>query len=342
MAKKDYLNIHFMRIFACILVVIIHITATPATVLTPNSIPQLFFLLINQISKAAVPIFVFISGFILSKIYEKQKINPLSFWPMRLPKLVFPYILWSLAYYFIYVYKGFYPLDLTFILKGLLYGTFVYHLYFMIIIIQCYLLFPFLHMMAERIGYLKCFIISAIFQMAFVGVLFPYKDRFITSYIVYFTFGMLIAKRESNKSPSLIKLFLSATSWVFIGFISFTLELAGRNQWVDWSWVVYSIAFIILSLLSIAVLYRFFDEIINKIKVSPSLLGHVKNLSQGTQLIYYAHPLVIFGTDVLLNRIGLYSISLRALIYFMVILLFLFPFATYLKPFLKKIKRPTP
>ena len=294
MAKKDYLNIHFMRIFACILVVIIHITATPATILTPNSVPQLFFLFINQLSKAAVPIFVFISGFILSKIYENQKINPLKFWPLRLPKLVFPYILWSLAYYFIYLYKGFYPLDLVFILKGLLYGTFVYHLYFMIIIIQFYLLFPFLHLMAERIGYVKCFILSALLQLIFVGTLFPYKDRFITSYIVYFTFGMLIAKRESNKSPSLIKLFLYATSWVFIGFISFALELAGRNQWVDWSWVVYSLAYIILSLLSIAALYRFFDEIIHKIKVSPSLLSHVKNLSQGTQLIYYAHPLVIF------------------------------------------------
>ena len=128
MSKKDYMNIHFMRIFACILVVIIHTTATPSSALTLNSLPQLIFLVVNQFAKAAVPIFVFISGFLLNKIYKDQKIDVLPFWTKRLPKIVAPYVLWSFLYYAIYAYKGFYPLDLGFIIKGLLYGTFIYHL----------------------------------------------------------------------------------------------------------------------------------------------------------------------------------------------------------------------
>ncbi len=342
MAKKDYLNIHFMRIFACILVVIIHITATPTTVLTPNSVPQLFFLLMNQLSKAAVPIFVFISGFILSKIYEHQRINPLTFWPLRLPKLVFPYILWSLAYYVIYLYKGFYPLDLLFILKGLLYGTFVYHLYFMIIIIQCYLLFPFIHTLAERIGYAKCFILSVLIQMAFVGVLFPYKDRFITSYIVYFTLGMLLAKRNRTVKATYPRLIFNACLWLAAGLLSFWLSLISQNQWFNITGRIYSISYVFISSWSILALYQFFYILSVKIKLKNEITSFIKYLSQGTQLIYFAHPLVMFGTEILLNKIGLYSISLRALIYFVVILMFLFPFATYYKSFFQRIKRPTP
>ena len=340
MAKKDYLNIHFMRIFACILVVIIHITATPTTVLTPNSVPQLFFLLMNQLSKAAVPIFVFISGFILSKIYEDQRINPLIFWPLRLPKLVLPYILWSLAYYFIYLYKGFYPLDLVFILKGLLYGTFVYHLYFMIIIIQCYLIFPFLHMLAERIGYVKCFILSVLIQMTFVGVLFPYKDRFITSYIVYFTLGMLISKQNRTAKATYPRLMFTAGLWLTAGLLSFCLSLISQNQWFNITGRFYSSSYVLISSLSILSLYQFFYILSVKMKLTNKRSSVIKHLSQGTQLIYFAHPLVMFGTEMLLNKIGLYSISIRALIYFMVILIFLFPFATYYKSLIQKIKRP--
>ena len=152
MARKQYMSIHFMRIMACLMVILIHISATPVVSLTPNSLAQAFFVGINQIAKPAVPIFIFISGFLLHNIYRGKPLSFFAYWLKRLPKLIIPYVLWSLGYYLIYMKLGYYPLDFNFVLKGLLLGTFIYHLYFMVIIIQFYVLYPVLHYMATKFG----------------------------------------------------------------------------------------------------------------------------------------------------------------------------------------------
>ena len=328
MSKKDYMNIHFMRIFACILVVIIHTTATPSSALTLNSLPQLIFLVVNQFAKAAVPIFVFISGFLLNKIYKDQKIDVLPFWTKRLPKIVAPYVLWSFLYYAIYAYKGFYPLDLGFIIKGLLYGTFIYHLYFMIIIIQFYLLFPLFHRIATRLGEMKFFLIAILIQLALLETIFPYRDRFFTSYIIYFALGMLISAKSETGLMRIKQPLWFLLLWIFAGGASFTLALNLQNQWVPFTAFIYAFFYVIISAVSIMALYWFFERFSNGTK---RVHNFVKQLSNATQFIYFAHPLILMVMVVLMDRLSIVSMSLRALIQFLAVIVFLFPFAMYFK-----------
>jgi surface polysaccharide O-acyltransferase-like enzyme len=328
MAKKDYMSIHYLRIFACLLVIVIHVAATPSTLLPLNSPAQIVFLAVNQLSKAAVPIFVFISGFILSKLYKSTKIEVVPFWTARLPKIVSAYVIWSLIYYIAYTFKGIYPLELAFILKGLLYGTFVYHLYFMIIIIQFYILFPVLHNLSLKMGRSKFLLASTILQLSFLAVLFPYKDRSFLSYIIYFALGMAIAAKPvqvvRKKRHINVYLFI----WIFTGLSNFAIALAVQNQWINWSANLYALLFVLSSSISIMSLYLFFEGFALKRVASES---NVVTLSQSTQLIYFSHPFALFATEVIANAISIESLTIRALLGFASVVCLLVPFVMHYK-----------
>lgn len=327
MTKKDYMSIHLLRIFACALVIIIHTTATPSTLLPFNSFTQILFLALNQLSKAAVPIFVFISGYTLSKLYKNQKISAVSFWTSRLPKIVLPYIIWSFVYFSIFAYNGKYPLELGFIIRGLLYGTFVYHIYFMIIIIQFYILFPLFHNVSLKIRESKFLLASIIMQLSLTSAIFQYKDRSFTSYLIYFAIGMLLATKpvQFDRKKTLVNAYFFV--WMLVGTANFVIALATQNQWIKWSANLYSLIFVLLSAISILALYLFFEGIASKQVLSENLNAHVKKMSQATPLIYFSHPIVLFASEVILNALSIESLSVRALIGFASVIVFVVPFA---------------
>lgn len=104
--------------------------------------------------KFSVPAFIFISGLVMVYNYS-HKINPLNFYRKRWKEICIPYLLWSLIYFTYYhwnssggVYTG---RDL---LYNLLTGSASYHLWFVILIMQWYLVFPllvpFFRWMGER------------------------------------------------------------------------------------------------------------------------------------------------------------------------------------------------
>ncbi len=309
--RKTYPEIHLLRILACLMVIVIHVTATPVVTLIPNSIPQLFFIFINRFSKPSVPIFIFISGFLL-----KTPSPSTSFYKNKIPKLVVPYILWATAYYVLFVILKIYPLSLNFYLLGLLKGTFVYHLYFMVIILQLYLLFPLIQRAYTKWGILPVFLLSLALQTASGLTAFPMQDRLFPTYIGYFVLGMVL--RENKHTFSLYK----GSTLILTGLLYTHQFIESQNNGITLSFQLVSLTYMLFSLYSCYVLLCLMQQ--------AKALYHRHEqtynfLSRSTLTVYYAHPLIIMISDYLLYQLGVISVSLHALIAFIAIPLILLP-----------------
>lgn len=329
--KTTHLNIHILRIIACVMVILIHISATPITTLTPFTPPYFLFLILGRISHACVPLFLSISGFLLWKRYGESE-RPLkvrTFARHRLWKLVRPYLAWSFVYYGIYAIKGVYPLSLSFILKGLLLGTFSYHLYFMIIIFQCYLVYPLVDPLVKRFGIYAVLAASIALQIYAAQCPFPYSDRALPTYLGYFVAGMLMARVV--RPQTLYKKALAMNGIGFIGAsgIYIGVLLATQRGIQVPRWLLLH-AYMIFAYASIFTLFRLCTAL-SQLPAASSHRGFIERLSAATQPVYYAHPLVLTAVLSACTHLGIHSISLRAFLGLLAILAVLFPVAYRLR-----------
>lgn len=97
--------------------------------------------------------FVFISAFVLCYSYRHRDIRPLSFWRRRIGLVLWPYLIYSFVYSVLGSVRGEFPGIGRWLLDfgaSVLLGNTWYHLYFLLITIQVYLLFPLLHLLMRK------------------------------------------------------------------------------------------------------------------------------------------------------------------------------------------------
>ncbi|MDZ7587084.1 MAG: acyltransferase family protein [Patescibacteria group bacterium] len=88
-----------MRLLAILAVVLVHTTTRTLQVTGYDLNVTWWPLLLNQITRFAVPMFFLISGFVLELNYDHHPYY-LSFLKKRLSRILVPYLFWSLIYYF--------------------------------------------------------------------------------------------------------------------------------------------------------------------------------------------------------------------------------------------------
>lgn len=157
-SKPKLSEIDIVRAIAIIAVVLIHGTSG-ATQLPVGTGSQTFFFILNKASLFTVPLFIWISGLVLFYSYYDRWEPGMArvFWTKRLQKILIPYILWSLFYYLYnqIMFHGTMDVDAFYLLKLLLSGNASYHLYYMVIIVQFYVLFPFMLAAVKRYTLLR-------------------------------------------------------------------------------------------------------------------------------------------------------------------------------------------
>jgi len=103
------------------------------------------FMLLEVLSRYSVPAFFFISGYGLFYTYALDK--PFAYWSFikkRLTSIGVPYVIWSLLYSAVYSFAYHDPQNWSLgeLLFKLFFGTAVYHIYFLVILMWFYILFP--------------------------------------------------------------------------------------------------------------------------------------------------------------------------------------------------------
>jgi peptidoglycan/LPS O-acetylase OafA/YrhL len=162
-------------------------------------------------------VFLFLSAFVLGYSFLKRPLAPRAFWRRRYPLVAIPYAVWS-AIYVLTGHPSGNPLKLlgTYALD-LLDGGAHFHLYFLLLTFQLYLIFPALiaffrrHPAAQR----PVLMASVAFELGFtaavhydwrppvLGIWFDHPGTWLPSYELYVVGGLIAALH-----------FEAVTSWV--------------------------------------------------------------------------------------------------------------------------------
>jgi surface polysaccharide O-acyltransferase-like enzyme len=302
----------FIRVTAAISVIAIHITAP----YSQNSILGHFW---NQLMRYAVPMFIIISGLLLYYSSSMKAFSYTQFLSKRFKKILFPYILWTIIYF---IFKNRSVLlallkrwdeHALILSKNLLLGTGYPHLYFVIIILQLYLLFPIIKTLLEKYRYLTLILsllTTVFFQTAIYlnllgmvklpKIFIPYYIFFPT-WIFYFIFGMYFASNIDNWKKHLCSRKLSiAISWA-LSFILLTIDNKFTNTFSS-------------SLKPSVMLYCFTSFFLFYILFSQEKLLYSKLwsiidwISSQSFLIYLSHLLVLNVIKINIKSLGAYKL----------------------------------
>ena len=196
-------ELDFARVLAMLSVITIHVTSTFVHYNSRVAVSgmNLAFIL-NQLSRFAVPLFILLSGVSCGL---NGFCTARQFLRRRLIKTGVPYLIWSLVYMLYNIHADLSAWSFDFCVKSLLSGQAAPHLYFVVIIMQLYVLFPVLKKWADRFPF-KClllsFIVSHAIQKLFYFLQFglnlipdlirPWLWILFPTWLFYFTRGLLL------------------------------------------------------------------------------------------------------------------------------------------------------
>ncbi|MBD8499330.1 acyltransferase [Paenibacillus arenosi] len=150
--KKEHIEeIHYIRAFAFLAVVLQHSIGHYIFVPEAHLADGVAFTFLLLISKFAVPMFIFITGLVLFYNYD-GRLNYWTFMKKRFSDIIVPYLFWSFIYLLIQNHMDVLSAINRFG-EVFLTGKASYHLWYVIMIIQLYITFPisrFIIMQAKR------------------------------------------------------------------------------------------------------------------------------------------------------------------------------------------------
>lgn len=308
--KQKIVEIEILRGFAALAVVLIHVSAT---YLQPKGDDRVFLLLsaFNTFPKFAVQMFIFISGMVLFYSYSDRECKAGSFYIKRFKYLLLPYAFWTAVY--LCNRAGF--LSKPFLEQGLLFlqnfinGKGSYHLYFILLILQFYLLFPLLHKYIQRFGLGK----RLLFWSAIGYLLLVYLDyytgsieKYLPNYLVlirshlfvywyiYFLLGAY-AGINFKKWQTKIKRFVLPSGILMLitwGIITFEYYFSVRHSNIDYGLAATPLkpSIYVYTMVSIIVLYALAQHLAKKDSILKKIFTSAGKYSLG---IYFAHPLIL-------------------------------------------------
>ena len=309
--KKRIDEASILRAIACLSVIWVHVTAIPVSSLQSHSIHMKIFSFLNRAAKFTTPAFIFISGLTLFYTYKDKRLNYTSFLMKRFKATLIPYFIWSIIYYFSFIYSGYEDFSWRYLIESLLTGSISYHLYFILTILQFYLLFGiFLYLFRNFKPNIILFILLFISLFTVKYIRFEYVDRFFGRYVFYFGFGCYTAIHLDNLGKKLWKYrhlitvgYLGISSYFAYQFYQYyALEKSINNFYIEFIWFCFCFFGIIFFYNVSHYVAQKEDSILNK---------SLQAISRASYYIYLSHPLVIFISEDLLDRMGILSITRR-------------------------------
>ncbi|RHW37260.1 acyltransferase [Neobacillus notoginsengisoli] len=297
MKKAGYIfEIHYLRAVACLMVLLVHVSGS--FYYENGKVWDNMTFFVNQISRFGTSMFALISAFLLIRSTINRGFEPKRFFSSRLTKVGLPFLAWSLFYlYYWYVTNGFHPLDSgrkRFIID-FFFGNSFYHLYFMSIVFQFYLVFPLLQLIRSKKAWAVLLVIAALVHIYFLTYYAPGKFEgvwrtilsqraFLPNWIYFFIFGGFLAyfwddalsfSRKYAKWFGIASLFV-----IFLGVLEYTVVGSiPSNRLTN----IINIPILTFTMIG-------FGERISKLRWLSKFLTSIGTYSMA---IYLAHPFVL-------------------------------------------------
>jgi len=258
-------------------VVLIHVTA--GLMAGPPGVGHAFWgsALLNQAARFSLGAFVLITGVALFHAYgDRPGFSTWAYYGRRLRGVVLPYLAWSVLYALWTARAESQWAHLpTRLLLDLLSGNAMYHLYFVVLLVQFYLLFPLLRALPRRRWFGGAVVAAVLVQIALdavsfyhtgpfprgpLAVVFRYSDRLLPWWMGYFAIGAWVAPRVETLRAAVPRGF---TVWVLVGasvltlawmMAEFALYIRNPQHSVGWAASEFRPSAVLYSLLVCAVI----------------------------------------------------------------------------------------
>lgn len=311
-------EISFMNIFCAMLVIFIHCASVP---IGETGVGEAIFdrvFIPWRFSSFVVPAFIFMSG--VKLFLTDRRINYPKFYRGRIKRVVIPYMLWVVIFMMFFVDHHYFEFSWDRLVHSWLRGDLVGHFYFVIIIVQFYLLMPLWNFGLRRVnpavGVAFSILVSIVFGFNLHNMLnviapayeFEYGDVIFTKYLFYWVFGCYVGMNYKtfkemvlNKKAAVTVLFLmSAVLDIFLAYETFNTT-AG---WMEEVHILYCTSAIIF-------FFMVFSLICEKKK---KMSWFTKCLDSESYNIYLSHCLVILWlNDYLITERGISDLPTRFL-----------------------------
>ncbi len=289
-------GLDFYKALGAVLVIFIHVTANPVVTLAPGvSLSVLIF--INRFAKPAVPMFIFASGMALFYSYKNKEFKYSTFLKRRFTKIFIPYLVWCTLYYGYYIYEGVYPPSLFFFVQQVLNGRMLYHLYFVVTILQFYFLFGILRFIVTNYsGKLVLPLAVLINLLAYQIVPGDWIHRCFLTYLVYFIPGCYFAKNIEMATGILKKYFgliiaLFTISGFYYSYL-FYCSIWNPERYAGNIEIYIYCLFCAMGIFFYFGVARFCED-----KSGRALRKIFQNINAGSYYIYLSHPMAIIVAD---------------------------------------------
>jgi peptidoglycan/LPS O-acetylase OafA/YrhL len=304
-----------MNAVLCLIVIFIHVSAVPVTALSKGSYAYAVVFVPWRLSAFVVQGFIFLSG--LKYFIGGAKLDYRKFYVTRLTRVLLPYVLWNLIYYAYFIYTGIYTFSMAELLRFLVSGTLVGHFYFIVVIVQFYLLMPLWQRLVDKASPFLLLVSAAVIslllgeylprmiQTVFPGCVFMYNDRVFTTYLIYWLAGCcagkyydaLLARIKRGRWYIAAGFFVLAAAEVVFSYIVF----AGVQKlgWLNILHYTYCLGAVLF-------LFTLFTWVYEK---RPAAGRLIRGIDAASYNIYLSHCLVIFLVNALMYRAGITRIG---------------------------------
>ncbi|MBO7149137.1 MAG: acyltransferase, partial [Clostridia bacterium] len=284
--------------------------------------------------------FVFLSGLKLF-IKKRERFDTVSFYLARLKRVLLPYVAWVIIYYAYFVGIGWYRFSLSELLHYIIFGDLASHFYFVIIIIQLYLLTPILARLFKVCSpwllSIYAFFISLLLGeflpqiLGFISpeIAFAYNDRLFTTYLFYFVIGAAVGTSYEQVKAVLRRAGTSVYT-AFVLFALFDLVLSYLSScgriYLYWG---YSLHFAYC----VSAIAAFLCFAVGFAEKHPIPCSFIRLSDASSYMLYLSHILVIFMSryfiiDRLSNDIGVrFVITLTILALYVLVSVVVWSFA---------------
>lgn len=310
MNKQRIYAFDIIRTLAAYAVIIVHVTAIAYTLYNRESYQLLAVTLLNRVFKFTTPVFIFLGGLMVNVKYTRRPFKSIPFYIDRFRRIYVPYLIFSILYMISHVilYKSTYTASV--ITEQLIYGSAKYHLYFVTIITQLYLLTPMLlKLRKSNHKLLFTVIILAVNLWAVISLSFPYSDRIFIKYLFPFVVGLLYGPElprllKPVRIKAIVVISTLATGAMYA--ITFYLQTIGLKYYSPNFQILIWFVYTNLCIFGLLILAGWLEK-------TTWLKDRATNVTQFSFFIYLIHPLVLDVNEKLLNTIDIQSVSMRFL-----------------------------